>query len=75
MVAVLNVKVGSRVTFRDAASGVVLERDAEVIEFPKIIRVKTDDGVLHDIKPEDVLAEEPGKVSGGRFQNRFQSRL
>lgn len=75
MTTVLNVKVGSKVTFRDTSSGALLERDAEVIEFPKILRVKTDDGALHDIKPEDVLAEEPGKSSAGRLPNRFQSRL
>ncbi len=71
MSVVLNVKAGQRLTFRDATGAQV---DAEVVEFPKIIRVKTADGILHDIRPEDVLAEEPGKVAG-RYRSRFQKAM
>ena len=71
MITVLNVKVGSRLTFKDASG---LERDAEVVEFPKIIRVKTDDGLVQDIRHDQVIAEEPGKPAG-RFQGRLQPRL
>jgi len=71
MTVVLNLKVGSQLTFR-AADG--RELDAEVVEFPKIIRIKTADGVVQDISPEQVIREEPGK-SVGRFPGRLQSRL
>jgi hypothetical protein len=74
MTVVLNVKVGQKITFRDPASGV--ELDAEIVEFPKILRVKTADGSLRDITPEQVLTEEPKKGVGSRFGNRLnQSRL
>jgi len=70
---VLNIKVGDRITFRTAAGEEIV---AEVVEFPKIIRVKTGDGTLQDIHPEDVLTEEPKKnLSTGRFQSRLQARL
>jgi hypothetical protein len=74
MTVVLNVKVGQKITFRDPASG--MELDAEIVEFPKILRVKTADGALRDITPEQVLTEEPKKGVGSRFGNRLnQSRL
>jgi len=73
MFTVLDLKVGSKLKFRDSATG--LEMDAEVAEFPKIIRVKTEDGALHDIRSEDVTEIKAAKVSGGRFQSRLQPRL
>lgn len=73
MTVVLNVKIGQKITFRDSASGV--ELDAEIVEFPKVIRVKLADETTRDIKPEDVLTEEPKKSVGGRFGNRLHQRL
>lgn len=73
MNTMLNVKVGDWLTFRTAAGE---EFDAEVVEFPKIIRVKTADGALQDIRPEDVLTEQPKRnLSTGRFRGRLQARL
>ena len=72
MTVVLNVKVGDRLTFR-AADGT--EHDAKVIEFPKIIRVQTDDGAQHDVTPEQVIAEGPKKTGANRLPNRFQPRI
>jgi len=68
--AVLNVRVGQKVTFRDAAG---VERDAEVIGFPRILRVKTEDGVEQEIRAESVVADELPK--GGRFQSNLHSRF
>lgn len=70
MTVVLNVKVGQRITFRDAAGA---EIDAEVVELPKILRVKTDDGLEREIRAEAVVVGD--KSAGGRFQSRLQSRL
>jgi hypothetical protein len=73
MFTVLNLKVGSRVTFRDPASG--QEVDAEVAEFPKIIRVKLADGTLRDLRPEDVVTTTPEKTGSSRFPSRFHARV
>lgn len=72
MGVVLNLKVGDKLTFR-TADGV--EQDAKVIEFPKIIRVQTEDGSVSDITPQDVVAEDPKKTSANRLPNRFGSRI
>ena len=72
MGTVLNVKVGSRISFRTSDG---TDREAEVVEFPKVIRVKTADGVMHDIRPEDVITEEPGAAPIGRVQRRIGPRM
>lgn len=72
MPTTLNVKVGSKITVR-LTSGA--EVDVEVVELPKIIRVKDASGQVYDVRPEDVLVDERGQ-SGGRFAGRLnQARL
>ncbi len=68
MPTVLDVKVGSKVRFRDYIAGAEVE--AKVIELPKIIRVKTEDGTVYDIRPDQVIAEGPPKRAG-RFGSKF----
>lgn len=75
MTTVLNVKLGSRVTVL-LPDGT--QADGEIVEFPKIARVKTGDGTLYDLTLDRILAEEPGKTTGasGRLSGtRLSGRL
>lgn len=68
--AVLNVRAGQKITFRDADN---VEHDAEVVSFPRILLVKLADGTELEIRAKQVVADELPK--GGRFQSRFGSRF
>jgi hypothetical protein len=67
--AVLNVRVGQKITYRDAAG---VERDAEVVSFPRILLVKTEDGAEQEIRAEQVVADALPKL--GRFHSRFSGK-
>lgn len=68
--AVLNVRVGQKITYRDAAG---VQHDAEVIGFPRVLLVMTKDGTHEEIRAEQVVAEKLPNL--GRFQTRLGSRF
>lgn len=68
--AVLNVRVGQKITYRDVAG---VEHDAEVIGFPRVLQVKREDGTEEEIRAEQVVAEKLPNL--GRFQTRLGSRF
>jgi hypothetical protein len=81
MYTTLNVKVGSKITFKlPAAFGEpgadaegLQELDGEIVDFPKIVRVKTADGKMYDIRADQIVSES--KPAPQKFGSRFQPRM
>jgi hypothetical protein len=77
VVTTLNVKVGAKVTFKlpVEVDGVQTTQDVdgEIVDFPKIARVKTADGQIHTINMDQIVAEEA--KAAPRFGSKFQPRL
>lgn len=71
MFTTLNVKVGSKITFKTDDGQ---EVDAEILEFPKVVRVKTADGTVQDIRADQIVKADT-KQGSARFGSRFQPRL
>jgi hypothetical protein len=80
MFTTLNVKVGSKITFKllvgvqENGTEDYRELDGEIVDFPKTVRVKTKDGQMFVINADQIVAQD-AKQPPARFGSRFQPRM